>query len=91
MRSENRNTRVVLERVATAVDRLSAIEAQNQARDKAIESSANKLAALDLRVDSLEDSRVESLGAYKAMKTACGVGFAVVSAAGTWLVTKFGG
>lgn len=55
MRSENANTRRTLERVAAAVDKLSAIEAQNTARD-------SKLADHEARLRRLEANWLKFAG-----------------------------
>lgn len=62
MRAENANTRRILDKVATSVEKLSAIEAQNQARD-------SKLGDHETRLRGLETAWLKTAGALALLST----------------------
>lgn len=91
MTSENGHTRRILDRVALAVDKLSAIEAQNQARDLAIAALGTKTAKLEDKVDDLAAAQAEARAAVKGSMAVLTVAAGVLGTCGSWLASKFGG
>lgn len=91
MTSENGHTRRILDRVALAVDKLSAIEAQNQARDLAIAALGAKTTKLEDKVDDLAAAQAEARATLKGSIAVLSVLAAGLGSCGSWLVSKFGG